>query len=650
MNSAWDRIEELMGRGMFDAAASICRELLERDPRQAAVWAYLGAIAMQAKEFGEAATAFRHAVDINAADANSWHHLSIALHEQGQFTEAEQCSQQALAINASQAAFWIHLGNVQFACKCFDRAASAYQQAVKLDPFNPTAWNGLGAAEHVRERPAEAKAAYESSLALDPRQVETLLKMAVLLERQGSLCEAETYTRRALSIDPQRADAWSLVGRVELSLCQQPEAANAFRRALALRPDPDAHSQLLHCLQYSADITPQALLVAHREWDAAYAKIRPPSCPNKRQRRASGQPLRIGFVSADFGINPIGFLALPVLEHLDKAACSIACYFDRPREDALTSRFRASSDVWRVTHDLSRDELARQIREDEIDVLVDLMGHLGNRLVVFASKPAPVQVTWLGYVGTTGLAAIDFLLADRFHVQPGEEAAYAETVLRMPSGYACYGPPDYAPDVAPLPALSSDHFTFGCFNNPAKYSAKALDAFCEVLRRVPRAQLLLKYGGLQEAASQNRWRSEFSRRGVEPERILLEGWSPHHELLTGYHRVDLALDTQPYSGGLTTCEALWMGVPVITCPGLTFAGRHSTSHLTTAGYQAFVARNIGEYVELAAGWPNRLDELSAIRSTMRERVRASPLCNVRLFAGDFLKVLQRAWDAAPTTK
>jgi len=246
---------------------------------------------------------------------------------------------------------------------------------------------------------------------------------------------------------------------------------------------------------------------------------------------------------------------------------------------------------------------------------------------------------------------MDYLLADRFHVKEGDEQFYTEKILRMPNGYACYGPPEDSPEVGPLPAGresgdgSRKLVTFGCFNNPAKFSPSILNAWAEILRRVPCSRLLLKYGGLDDAQVQERLRGEFAKRGIEPEQILLEGWSPHQELFKAYNRVDLALDTQPYSGGLTTCEALWMGVPVITFPGQTFAGRHSVSHLTNAGYEQFIAADAAGYVDLAVQWASRLDELATIRSQMRERVRHSPLCDAPRFAGDFLAILRAAWES-----
>jgi predicted O-linked N-acetylglucosamine transferase (SPINDLY family) len=322
----------------------------------------------------------------------------------------------------------------------------------------------------------------------------------------------------------------------------------------------------------------------------------------------------------------------------------VVCYADRDTAGAYAERFRATTDLWRLTDGLSTAQFVELVRSDQIDCLVDLMGHAGRRLPVFAQRPVPLQVTWFGYVGTTGLAAIDCLLADRFHVSPDEESNYVESVICLPHGYACYGPPGDAPDVANLPGASAGHVTFGCFNNPRKFSPRILDAWAEILRRVPTALLLLKFGGLDQADMQKELQARFRQGGIDNPRIAFEGWSPHQELLTAYNRVDLALDTQPYSGGVTTCEALWMGAPVITWPGRTFAGRHAVSHLTNAGYPKFVAANREGYVELAVEWANRLEELAAIRRAMREQVRQSALCDEVRFARDFLKVLRQEWE------
>lgn len=475
-----------------------------------------------------------------------------------------------------------------------------------------------------------------------PATRDPLLGMALVRSKQWQLTEAEALLRRLLEAEPEHALALSLYGLVLAKQARPEEAEIAFRRSKIAGTTPDVHSGYLASLNYLAGITPAELLAEHRQFDATFARSLAVAVPLLTPMR-TGAPLRIGLVSADFGRHPVGYLCLSALEALDQQACQLVCYSDRAIEDELTARFRAAS-VWRPTFGWSDQQLAEQIRADGIDVLIDLMGHTGQRLLVFARRLTRLQVSWLGYVGTTGLSAMDYLLADRLHVRPGEEIHYQEAVLRLPKGYACYTPPAEALDVGPLPALTNGHVTFGCFNNPAKFTRGSFDRWAEILQAVPGAKLLFKYGGQQEVATQDRLRAEFAQRGMDAGRIAIEGWGDLRQLLAKYGEVDLALDTQPYSGGVTTCDALWMGVPVITHPGSTFASRHAVSHLTNSGYPQFVANDANHYVKVAVDWANRLDELAIIRSTMREQVRRSPLCDAATFARDWLQTIRQAWE------
>jgi predicted O-linked N-acetylglucosamine transferase (SPINDLY family) len=417
-----------------------------------------------------------------------------------------------------------------------------------------------------------------------------------------------------------------------------------MQRAASLSGAERHYTALLQTLHYVDRISPEELLAGHRQWNDRYAaapSARPLPLPIEAPKN---RRLRLGFLSCDFAATPIGYLALPALQHLDRTACSVICYHDRSATDGLTRQFMAASDAFVPVAGASDDACTTRIRQDEIDILVDLTGHYGNRLGVFARRAAPVQMTWLGYVGTTGLATMDCLLADWVHVAAGEEPWYSEQVLRMPHGYACYGPPAHVPDVGPLPAAAAERFTFGCLNGAFKYSPRVLDLWAEILRRVGHADLLLAPFWAADAEAEAALRGEFASRGIDPARVTIESCRPHLELLALYGRIDLALDTQPYSGGLTTCEALWMGVPVITFPGQRFAGRHATSHVIHAGYPQFVARGEGGYVELAAQWANRREELAAIRGQMRGQVRRSPLCDGPRFAEDFWDLLSGEWQ------
>jgi predicted O-linked N-acetylglucosamine transferase (SPINDLY family) len=294
---------------------------------------------------------------------------------------------------------------------------------------------------------------------------------------------------------------------------------------------------------------------------------------------------------------------------------------------------------------ISDQALSEQIRRDQIDILFDLAGHTaGNRLLVFARRPAPIQITWLGYAGTTGLAAIDYVLADRHEIPQVAERYYTERVLWMPQGYLCYTPPPNAPAVSPLPALTTGVVTFGSFNNPAKINQKVVEVWAEILKRLPQSKLVLKYKGIDDPSVVGRLKQTLASQGVEPGRLECLGWSPHPQLLGAYNAIDLALDTFPYNGGLTTCEALWMGVPVITCPGETFASRHSLSHLSSVGRTETVAKDFDEYVDLAVTFATDLPRLASLRVSLRQQMVDSPLCDAGRFAADFTQILRALWQ------
>ena len=340
----------------------------------------------------------------------------------------------------------------------------------------------------------------------------------------------------------------------------------------------------------------------------------------------------------------MGYFLIQALENLDRDQCETVCYCDRTIKDDLGPRFEAAATLWRNVASLSDEGLTETIVADRIDILFDLAGHTGNnRLLVFARKPAPVQVAWIGYEGTTGLGAIDYILADRYTIPAGAERWYREQVLRMPEGYVCYDPPKLAPDVAPLAAARNGFVRFGSFNNLAKITPQVVQVWAQILGRVPGSRMMLKYKGLGDASVCRRYLDLFAEFGVDPSRIELNPPSPYAEYLSAYGDVDIALDPFPFGGGITTCDAMWMGVPVITCPGETFASRHCLSHLSNAGLTETIAATTDEYVELAVSLAGDLPGLARLRADLRPRMAASPLCDGKRFAANFMQVLRDAW-------
>jgi predicted O-linked N-acetylglucosamine transferase (SPINDLY family) len=461
----------------------------------------------------------------------------------------------------------------------------------------------------------------------------------------GELDQAVACFRRALEIEPDHFDALRNLGSALRRQGRIDEAIACHQRASQVSPNnASAHSVTLALLHYRTGVGLATLAAAHAQYDRRHAAPLRSVWKNHENLRDPDRPLRLGFVSADLVRHPVGYFLIPVLENLDRRAFASVCYGDQAASDDVTARFRRVTAAWHDVRAWSDEQLAGQIRDDRIDILFDLAGHtMNNRLLAFARKPAPIQITWLGYVGSTGLSAMDYLLADRHEVPPEAEPHYRERVLRLPDSSVCFEGPAEAPPVGRLPALDSGRFTFACFNNPIKISDVAIGLWSRILGRTPRSRLLLKYWGLHAASVQAWFRSRFAEQGVDAERVEFEGWSARGELLGRYGQVDLALDPFPHSGGATTCDALWMGVPVITLPGETFASRQTLSYVSTVGLTETVARDRDEYVEIAVRLANDLPRLAEIRAALRDQMAGSPLCGGKRFAENLATLLRGVW-------
>ncbi|MDH4189978.1 MAG: tetratricopeptide repeat protein, partial [Betaproteobacteria bacterium] len=428
------------------------------------------------------------------------------------------------------------------------------------------------------------------------------------------------------------------------------ESIREFRRVLASdETNVHAWSNLLLTLQYSQDVGPEELYAEHQRYGARFAK--PYVAP--RAEPLGGRRLRIGYLSPDFRFHVVACFIEPILENHDRGRFEVFCYHNHRVEDQVTERLRGFAEHWVDCVYQSDEELAQRIREDRIDILVDLTGHtMDNRLSVFAMKPAPVQVTYLGYPNTTGLSAIDYRLTDARVDPPGEaDRLSAEQLIRLPHSYFCYRPLDSAPAVNPLPALAAGRVTFGCFNNFPKVSNAFLDAVARIMQRVPGSRLLLKAKPLAVAEVAHRVRRHFAGFGVDATRLDLRGWTPKVDgHLSIYQEVDIALDSFPYNGATTSCEALWMGVPVVSVLGNRHAARVGSSLLHAVDLENLVAEDVEQYIEIAAALAGDLEALAQLRAGLRERVRSSSLMDgagfTRALEDNYLEFWRRAASAS----
>ncbi len=424
----------------------------------------------------------------------------------------------------------------------------------------------------------------------------------------------------------------------------QDEAVELARRAIALAPDLTLPRRVLcNTLPYRDGITGAELLAALKDCSDRLPRESLPPFANTRD---PDRPLVIGLLSGSLKAHPVGWLTVAGFETLDPSSVrgrlpgtERHARLDRP---ALP---RAGARVASTSIRLSDKALAIKARELGIDILIDLGGY-GDaaRMPACAYRLAPVQMKWVGMQNhSSGLAEMDWIITDRWETPPELEHVYSERPLRLPDGYVCYSPPPYAPDVVPLPALANGHITFGCFNNLAKVTPRVIATWCVILHRVPNARMVLKTQQFSDQPTAERVRAAFAAHGIGPERIELRGGSGHRAFMQQYNDIDIVLDPFPYSGGLTTCEALWMGVPTVAVPGEIFASRHSMSHLSNAGLSDWVAPDLDAYIELAVSKAADIASLADLRKGLRARVKASPLCDAPRFGRNLGISLRAAW-------
>ncbi len=631
----------LKGRGDRDEAIACYRRALELRPHDAAAHFNMGMRAFELGKPAEALAYYRRAVELEPAHAAAQNNLGIALSDVGRPEEAIACYRRAAELRPDFAEPHHNLGIALGALGRPDQAVISYRRAVALRPDHAGAYNNLGNILLDLGNPEEALACYRRVLELRPDDAEAHSNLGNALKGRGDLEEAIACYRGALALRPDYAEAFNNLGNAFRDRGELDEAIACYRRALELNADhATAHSNLLCTLHYRPGVAPAALAEAHAEYDRRHAEPLHRAATRRERFRTGDVPLRLGFISPDLGRHPVGSFLVRVLENLGRVPHETFCYSDRAVKDGLTHRLQAAATHWRDVFGMNHERLAEQVRADRINILFDLAGHTArNRLLVFARKPAPVQITWIGYEGTTGLAAMDYLLADDLMIPPGTERYYRETVLRMPDGYLCYDPPEAAPPVGPPPSLTNGFVTFGSFSNPAKITPDVVAVWARILRGAPDARLLMKYRGLGDRSVRQRFQALFAAHGVSLERVDLRPWSSYADYLATYQEVDVTLDPFPFSGSATTCESLWMGVPVITCPGETFASRHSLRHLSSVGLTDTIATDETEYVNLAIRLTRDPSRLVNVRPGLRECMAASPMCDGDRFARHLISLL-----------
>ncbi|MEQ8525906.1 FkbM family methyltransferase [Gracilimonas sp.] len=662
-----------------DEAIKLLHPLLRRESKHWLVYYFLGIAQMQKSNFEKAIGYFEKS--IGEHDQNSQTYLLVArcYYQLEDFENAERFGKAAVQLNQELLDAWMFMGKLYWDQALLNKAIQCYTIANKLDPKNYLIAYNIGQIYADQGDYKKALELYDITLQMEPKLIDAGIKKAQIYQSIGEHERAEEAIQKVLEIDSENLLALSVLSllyramgryseaielnerlldrypndgnvRVNYALClvetgQYDEAEKNYRRALKDAPETQQSlSNYLMGIHYNPKRTKEEIFEAHSLWDQYYAPEERPVRPVPANKDKD-KKLRVGFISGGFKKHPVGWMITSALEELLEDEIATYIYTTDTYHDSLTKRIREASAKWTSVVGYSDEVVAQIIKDDEIDILVELSGHSsGNRLKTVALEPAPITIKWVGGLfNTSGLQSMDYLLTDAKESPEGEEPFYTEKLVRMPDDYVCYTLPNYDIEVAEAPVTQNGYITFGCFNNPTKINTELLSKWAEILKQVPASRLFLKSKQYDTELVRERITQHLAERDIEEDRVIFEGYSLHNELLECYNKIDIALDPWPYSGGLTTIEALWMGVPVITNSGPTFAGRHSTSHLTNAGFPEWVTDNWEDYIQKAVSLAGDVDQLSKLRAELRGRLLSSPVCDAQRFARNLADAFRKMW-------
>lgn len=648
-----------LSQGKLEEAATAFRQMVALQPDSAGAFANLGETLRRLGRFDEAIQHCRQALALEANMAEAHSNLGIAYRETGQLDLAIEHLRRAISLQPNQIEPRANLSSVLTEMGQLSEAIESLRLALSLNPQDPGLHCKLGLAFRQSGELEAARDCYLRALQLDDGHADAHNNLGAVYEKLGQFDAAMNAYSRALKLRPEFAEALNNLGNLLRDTGDLPTATACYRRALQfqsgsamsqqLRSSPAMHSNLLLSLNYDPEISAIEVFKAHTRWGEMYT---PENASSGRHSifRDRGRKLRIGYVSPDLRKHPVGYFIEPILATHDSSQFEIVCYSDARETDEFTTRMQQTATVWKATAGLSHTQFSSAVRADAIDILIDLAGHTaGNRLPALADKLAPVQMTYLGYPNTTGLQAIDYRITDEVadpDVSHDEsiQNRYTEQLVRLSGGMVCYRPPMTAPPVGRLPAISNGYVTFGSLHNLAKVNHQVIELWSQVLRAVPRSRLLLFRTNLLRSTAERLLR-QFEDLGIDRGRLLMTNRLNAGEThLDVYHQIDISLDTLPWSGHTTTCESLWMGVPMITCCGDRAAGRLAASALSSAGLQELIAMDGDQFVAKAVQLAGNLTTLAEYRASLRERLMTSRLCDKRLVTRELESAYRRAWS------
>jgi len=625
--------------GRFPEAAAAYTQALKLRPTEAGAMANLGTVLQEVGRGDEAIVLLRAALDLRPDQAAHAINLGIALCRRHEFAEAEGILRRALDQDQRSADAAFNLGNALHGLGRSKEAAGLYQQALQLRPGFVDASINLGNMYRATGEFTAAVAAYAATLLIQPDSIAAMNNAGCVLRTMGRFDDAEDMLRRGLKIDARHAALHDNLGSVLKDVGDLDAAIACFRQSLALEPNnATTHSNLAYALSFQAT-QPQPILEECLRWNIRFGAV--PRLGPQRRQDALPRRLRIGYVSPDFREHCQSLFTMPLLSHHDHRAFEIYCYSSVERPDDRTRRVAEYADVWRDVRTLDDAALADTIRADNIDILVDLTMHMARgRPLTFVRKPAPIQVAWLAYPGTTGIEAMDFRISDSRLDPEGFDSHYSERTIRLPDSFWCYDPLATEPTANALPATTRGYVTLGCLNNPCKLTDATLQLWSRVLHAVPTSRLLLLAPSGRHG---RRLAQRLSLLGIADDRVGFVPYRARAEYLRTYHDIDLGLDTFPYNGHTTSLDSLWMGVPTVTRVGNTSVGRGGLSQLFQVGLSELAADTDAAFVDIAVELCANLPRLAQLREHLRERLEQSPLMDGPRFAAQMESVYRRLW-------
>ena len=629
---------------LFEAKEEINKKIA-KNSNSHVLYNILGAIFAGQDQLDEAIKNYKKSIEINSDYAQAYNNLGASQHKLNKINEAVGSYKKAISLKTDFAEAYNNLGNAFRDLDKPKEALTHLKKAIEINSDYSEAYNNLGAAYQDLSNNEEALKNFQKAIKIKPNYTEAYNNLGMLFSDLARFDESLNCYKKAIEIKPNYEKAYNNLGNLFNNLGRYDEASAAFNQAIKIKPDyAKAYSNLLFNLNYKTNFNPTTYLSEAKKFRAKCEPVKKNISVSYNYEKKP-KKIRLGLVSADFGNHPGGFFTLSTLRELRKKNFELVAYATTSRQDELSSFFRPLFSKWHFVEKKNDEEIVEQIFKDGIHILMDLQGHSAkNRLPIFIYKPAPIQVSWLAQ-GSTGIPEIDYFIGSD-HITPKEEEKhYVEKILRMPEISQCFTPPIFDVKINSLPALKNNFITFGCVNKLSKINDDVIFLWSKILSSVSNSKLLLKNRDLDNKGIVEKIIERFGKHNINSNRLILIGKSKtRRELLKIYNEIDIALDPFPFQGNTSTCEAVWMGIPVLTLKGDRYLSHFGESINSNLDMNNWIAKNQEEYVTLAIKYSSDIDSLSKIRVNLRDVALNSPVFDALRFSEHFSSALWEIWN------